>query len=259
MLQGSSKHVISSNSWSCTSRTRFKYQKPKSYTTLKRMATRHLEQQTREKHVSTRDRLGETQNTVVLAVEGKRKRRKKKKIAIKVSTKGQCSRGHACCFKHDPTEKGISGSKKQRIVSPGRRKSSDRDDITRKSSVTDGEQRGTSPSEASDTPLFASAADRTSVTKEKRRLYWHPLARIYNKGVICNSGKYVSFHFEKDKSRLRQKTDKELIHLSDQCTHIMRGEIPTQEVGGYPTQSVCARQDRQHDGQQVPNTEEGRS
>ena len=35
------------------------------------MVTRHLVQKAREKRVSTRDRLGEKENTIVLAVKGK--------------------------------------------------------------------------------------------------------------------------------------------------------------------------------------------
>ena len=48
---------------------------PKSYTKLKRVVTRHLEQKTREKHFSTRDPIGGKPNPFVLTVKRKKRKR----------------------------------------------------------------------------------------------------------------------------------------------------------------------------------------
>ena len=50
---------------------------PKSYAKLKIMVTRHLQPKGREKDFSTRDRLGETPDTVVVAVQGEGREKEK--------------------------------------------------------------------------------------------------------------------------------------------------------------------------------------
>ena len=100
---------------------------PKSYTKLNRMMTRHLEQKTREKQVSTRDR----------------------RLADKPTTGERNMRLHSCRSMHGLLEKGKGGTKGQRSPPPSRRKSNDTDDIKRRCSDSDGKQTGTGPSEAS--------------------------------------------------------------------------------------------------------------
>ena len=83
-----------------TTRTRFR--NLDSRVTPKNMVIRHLEQKTREKHFAKRDRLGEKLTLVVLAVKHKGKgRAKETKDCNQWVSKGTCSRGLACSYKHD--------------------------------------------------------------------------------------------------------------------------------------------------------------
>ena len=79
----------------------------RSHTKVKRVVNRYLEQQTREKHFSSRDRSGEKAASVEEKGKGKEKEKEEenpmrdKDIAFNVLLKVQCSRRESCCFKHD--------------------------------------------------------------------------------------------------------------------------------------------------------------
>ena len=82
-----------------------------------KVVTRHQEQNLREKPFSSRDRLGDKLNFAVPALLGTGKEKENTDCNPWVS-KGHCSRGQACSFKHE--------HKRQRIPSPSpRRKSND--------------------------------------------------------------------------------------------------------------------------------------
>ena len=119
-----------------------------------------------ETFLYTRDRRGEKPNPVVSAVKGKGEEKAKGDCNQWVS-KCHCSRAQACSVKHDRTKKGTErgargGIKRQRSPLPLRRKSSE----------TDGEQTGPSPSGATAKPLcFKLNHDKGA--KEKTCLCWH--------------------------------------------------------------------------------------
>ena len=86
---------------------------PRDHTRLSNIAVRYLEQKTRQKHLSSRDRQLEKPASGATAATGKNKAQGKRnsEYCVKRTTKSQYSPGDRCGMKHDPEKKRTSKGK----------------------------------------------------------------------------------------------------------------------------------------------------
>ena len=77
---------------------------PRGCSKMQRLVTRYVEQKTREKYFSSRDRLNQKTNPVVPAFKDKGAGNRRNRRLQSMVSKGQRSSGEACIFKPDPAQ-----------------------------------------------------------------------------------------------------------------------------------------------------------
>ena len=203
-ISGGSRNLINSNSWApCESRTRLKNHDPR-FTPIEKMVTRRTEHNTEEEHFSTRDRLGEKLTLFFLQSEEKERERKidgNHSWVLVVSTVIRLRMG-----KEAAKDKEVH------------HKSSDKDEIKRTSSDTDGKQTGTRPVTTDEPPRFK--ISQGECDKNKTCLYWYPLDCMY-----------VFLQSEKIKAMTRRRQEEN----PSQSPHLfVWEEAPRREAGETP-------------------------